>query len=165
MHVIDLTDVEFDRILRNGKANILKLVEILVLKSPSAPWSLKIFSLATSCQRFLLPCIWLWLFSPSLLFRVSLSPYHISCFYPMESGLVITTFHLWPRISRSSLQGLTKFHSKQIPFFFFLFFLSTSQQVLVEYFPCTRHIGINLSFYLGCSSVQLQLSLVSPSYL
>lgn len=159
MHVIDLTDVEFDRILRNGKANILKLVEILVLKSPSAPWSLNIFSLATSCQRFLLPCIWLWLFSPSLLFRVSLSPYHISCSYPMESGLVITTFHLWPRISHSILQGLTKLHSK-IPFFFF--FLSTSQQVLVEYFPCTRHIGISLTFYLGCSSVQWQLSLIFP---
>lgn len=58
MCVIDLTDVGYGslRIWRHRKANVLKLVEILILKSPSVLWSLRIFSLAT-CQRFPLPRI------------------------------------------------------------------------------------------------------------
>lgn len=142
------------------KAKILKPFEILVLKISSAPWSLRIFSLANSCQRFLLPTVWLWPFSSALLSFQNLSPSnstfpHFLFLSYGESSPV--SFHLWPRISPSTLERLNELCSKQIPFFcfYFSFYQSTSIYWVSQ---CAKYNGVYLTFYLGCSSVPLQLS-------
>lgn len=117
------------------KAKLLKPFEILVLKISSAPWSLRIFSLTNSCQRFLLPTVWLWPFSSALLSFQNLSPsiphFHISCFYPMESHhLSLSIYDLGSHLLL--LKGLMSSVLNKFLFSVFIF-LSISQQVFIEY--------------------------------